>query len=583
MRSRDMQITNSISLGLRSIGLGIIFTLSFNSLSIQAQVQVQSPELPKKNSIKTSQCKSLITTPTSYALTDMHEAMKALQLPEYFIVGEVKISRLNVFDEGNPDESGGAFQVANQLHWLTHESVIRDQLLFESGDEIQVTQLSESERILRGNHFIYDAEVIVRRQCGNKFDIEIITRDVWTLTPDIRLKRSGGQSDVSFVIRDSSFLGTGKSIAVESKQDENSRGFGIRYFDPAVFGSRHKLNLEYEDNDDGHRNYINLRKPFFSLQSQQSYGVSYDDDLGSLWLYDNGEEVNQFSILRKESEMFYGWSAGSKQQQVERYRIGFNHQRVQFDITENTSQQGIPNSRDLGAFWVDYEFFEDDFVKIANIEQLHRREDINLGDKLYIKLGWVASIFDSDRTGPMLKVSGQHYLQADIEKYLQLSYEADLFYNNDTRDFENSTLKGTLSFNYLQTEQWRFHVQANATHVRHAYMDNPMVLGGENGLRGFPRAYAHGNSKFLLTLEERYFSDLHIWQLIRVGGAIFVDAGKTFNGERDHWLASAGAGLRLSSSRAEIGKVLHLDIAFPINDRELVDSYQWLVTVKQSF
>ena len=44
-----------------------------------------------------------------------------------------------------------------------------------------------------------------------------------------------------------------------------------------------------------------------------------------------------------------------------------------------------------------------------------------------------------------------------------------------------------------------------------------MLLGGDNGLRGYPLRYQAGTSRALLTLEERYYTGWYPFHLFYVG------------------------------------------------------------------
>ena len=67
---------------------------------------------------------------------------------------------------------------------------------------------------------------------------------------------------------------------------------------------------------------------------------------------------------------------------------------------------------------------------------------------------------------------------------------------------------------------------------------NQLLLGGDNGLRGYPTRQFDGNRRALLTLEHRFFSDIEVFRLIRIGFAGFADVG-------DAWY---GGGERLSTT-----------------------------------
>ena len=85
----------------------------------------------------------------------------------------------------------------------------------------------------------------------------------------------------------------------------------------------------------------------------------------------------------------------------------------------------------------------------------------------------------------------------------------------------------------------------------------------------------------LFSLEERYFSDIYIARIVRLGFAAFFDAGRTWFSDNpdDHGygaLADVGFGLRFESTRTRQDRVLHVDFAFPLVDGPDVDTMQIL-------
>ena len=115
-----------------------------------------------------------------------------------------------------------------------------------------------------------------------------------------------------------------------------------------------------------------------------------------------------------------------------------------------------------------------------------------------------------------------------------------------------------------------------------------LQLGGENGLRGYPLRYQSGTKRALLTLEQRFYTDLYIWQLFRIGGAAFFDTGRAWGGDNTNAqnpsrLSDVGLGLRIVSARSAFSNVLHVDLAFPLNATPEINKVQFLVKSKTSF
>ena len=108
------------------------------------------------------------------------------------VIGEVVIRNENIFDIADPRENNWLFRLANTLHAKTRPWLIRNQLLFRTGDTYDRRVLDESERILRSNRYFYDARIRPIAFHEGRVDVEVLTRDVWTLRPGISFGRQGG-------------------------------------------------------------------------------------------------------------------------------------------------------------------------------------------------------------------------------------------------------------------------------------------------------------------------------------------------------------------------------------------------------
>ena len=119
--------------------------------------------------------------------------------------------------------------------------------------------------------------------------------------------------------------------------------------------------------------------------------------------------------------------------------------------------------------------------------------------------------------------------------------------------------------------------------------DMQLLLGGDNGLRGYPHCDTNrARRAALFTLEQRVFTDWYPFRLVRVGAAVFGDVGRTWGsgvvGNSDPGLLKdVGFGLRLGNTRSGLGNVLHVDLAFPLNNIAGLQNFQFLVQTFQSF
>jgi outer membrane translocation and assembly module TamA len=139
-----------------------------------------------------------------------------------------------------------------------------------------------------------------------------------------------------------------------------------------------------------------------------------------------------------------------------------------------------------------------------------------------------------------------------------------------------------------QGRRWLFYAGASADMLKNPDVNDTLYLGGDNGLRGYPLRYQSGTRRALFTAEERYFTDIYLWRLFRIGGAVFLDVGRAWGGDNVNtsnpgWLSDAGFGLRIAALRAATGTILHVDVAFPMNGTGDIANAQLLVKTKTSF
>ena len=131
------------------------------------------------------------------------------------IIGEIHIVVGDVFDTGVEGESGWLYRTANKLHINTRESVVRDQLLFKPGEPYRHRVVLETERLLRANDYLYDAVITPVAYDGRTVDLEVRTRDVWTLNPGFSFSRKGGENTWGAQIEEDNLLGTGRALDFE--------------------------------------------------------------------------------------------------------------------------------------------------------------------------------------------------------------------------------------------------------------------------------------------------------------------------------------------------------------------------------
>ena len=503
------------------------------------------------------------------------------------VIGEITLNKKNVFDLSDPDENNWLYRLANRLHIVTKDKVINKQLLFRSGDPYSVRLVDESERILRQNTYFFDADIRPTRYENGKVDLSITTRDVWTLSPDVSVSRSGGENRTKIGLEETNFLGLGQSLRIARIENVDRTSKSFEFADRHLGRSWVAAALRIADNSDGKSNLLSAVRPFYSLDSRWSAGGWLVDDDRRSTLYALGEEAAEYQHKRDYVSAFGGWSTGLDDGWVRRWTAGIVYDDNRFSpVPEPTLPALIPEDRQLVYPFVRVDIIEDHFETSRNHDQIGKTEDFYLGSRLSATLGWSDESLGADRDALIVSAgAGRGY--GSLEKdavLLSMSVDSRL----ESGDAKNALLTTSVRYYHTQSEKRLFFATLSATAGHALDLDNPVQLGGDSGLRGYPLRYQSGDSKALITVEQRYFTDWYPFRLVRVGGAVFVDTGRVWGrdpltGRRFGWLTDVGFGLRFALTRSSSRKLVHLDVAFPLGGDDSIDSVQILLESKRGF
>ncbi len=506
---------------------------------------------------------------------------------EQVVIGKVVLEKQDVFDLSNPKENNAVYRLANRLHIITKDSVIEKQLLFKPGDLYSKRLADETARILRRNSYFYDVSITPKNHKDGTVDLHVKTREVWTLKPGISYSRSGGENKTSVNLEELNLFGRGQQVIFVKSSDVDRDSTLFEYRDNNVGRNWLSMRFRTADNSDGDSNLISIVRPFFALDTRWAAGGRFLDEDREDTLYQLGEKAAEYRHERNYYSGFGGWSAGLRGSWVRRYTAGFVHDDNQFsDVIDSTLPAAIPADRKLVYPYVGIEILEDRFETTHNRDQIERTEDFLTGTRFSATLGWSDESYGADRDALLYSLSAGRSFGKLSESVLLLSAEASGRF--ESGDSANSQFSLNARYYRQQTEKRTLFATLSATIGHNLDLDNPVELGGDTGLRGYPLRYQSGESKVLLTLEQRYFTDWYPFRLFRVGGAVFADAGRMWGdnplgGESLGWLSDVGFGLRLAGTRTGSRSMVHIDIAFPLNGDSSIDSAQILLESKRSF
>lgn len=502
------------------------------------------------------------------------------------LVGEVRVNPQDIFDEQDTRENYGLYRLLNMLHINTRASVIRRQLLFRSGERISQRLIEETERLLRANAYLYDVSIRPVAYRNGVADIEVRTRDTWSLEPGASLTRSGGSNTTGISLREQNFLGTGVSVGVSqgSSVDRSGREFEISH--KQVFGNWTAFNYKTATFSDGSADSISLVRPFYALDARWALGGSAGtfDRIDSV--YTNADIVAQYRHQGRTGEVFGGLSQGRVNGWVQRYSVGVAYQEDLYSVDPaRTPPPAVPTDQTLVYPFVRYEVIQDDYVKTVNRDKIGRAEYFVLGFSGSLQLGYSSTGLGATRdlwlySGALSK--GFRARGGDLLASMSLSGQYGD--GKSDRQFAGASARYFLQ----QGPHTVFYAAASADAVNSTIPTDQLLLGGDNGMRGYPLRYQSGDRRALLTLEQRVYTDWYPFRLVRIGGAVFYDFGRAWGGGFENqvnpgWLRDFGFGLRLTSDRSAKGSVLHLDVAFPVDAPDDIKKAQVLIKTYANF
>jgi len=526
---------------------------------------------------------------SQFDISTVENPAAGIEFPADAVVGNIVFTRYPIFNKNDPGEDNRLFSLVDFLHIDTKRNVVRAQLLFQRGSRLNIRELEETARALRESEYFYDARIWPYRMCGNRVDIEVLTREVWTLSGGVSFSRSGGADEQSISIRDSNLFGRGETLSLSSSSTTDRDSFEVLYFDPNVVNSRHQLNLFYADSDDGSQKIIDIQRPFYSLNTHSAWGLRYHDNDRVDNLFERGEEVAGFATQSRQREVYYGESNGWENGITKRWFLGFHWEKEQFFLADDeVTPLVFPIDREINYPFVAYNYIEENFIQATNLNQMHRIEDFNLGQSWEVRLGFAEEEFGSDIDRTVLSASWRDAWQLNKNTLMQLDLDASGYWQNDNDKGESVVFESYLRYYDGLNKKQGTYVALDMKYTRNLPVHEQLLLGAEENLRGYPARYQNGDRSFVLTVERRYYTDWHLFRLLRIGGAVFFDVGRAWspddkNSNATGVLADVGFGLRIASSRAQTKRTLHIDFAFPLEHEDDVDSYEILVTARQSF
>ena len=503
------------------------------------------------------------------------------------IIGAISIQARDIFATEDPQEDKLLFRWANKLHIQTQEGVVRRALLFSSGEPVSVRLIDETERVLRSTRYL--REVVIRPIALREgvVDIEVQTRDTWTLDPGLSAGRSGGANSSGIHLREYNFLGSGVSLGVVRSRNVDRSGTEYQVVNERAFGGWTSIAYTLARNSDGRREAASLAHPFYALDTPWAAGLSVARDNRIDSVYNAGVLASQYRHRQGQLDAYGGWSSGRIDGWVNRYSIGLLRTDDRYAVEPGLAAPPmLPPDERLSGPYLRHELIEDRYERLENRSQIGRPEFFALGFASSVELGRSSTALGANANAWWYSAKvNRGFEPAPGHTVLASSAISGRRHEDGMR---RQRLGAQAQYFAPQSPAWLFYASLAGDTLNKPDAADTLQLGGDSGLRGYPLRYQSGERRVLATLEQRYYTDLYLWRLLRFGGAAFFDTGRAWSGVNGNvanpgWLSSAGIGLRIFSTRAAFSNVLHVDVAFPLDPDSQVKRVQFGIKTKSSF
>lgn len=478
-------------------------------------------------------------------------------------------------------------RLANTLHRKTRPEVVRDLLTVASGDPVTADRIYEAERILRGQPFLNDARILPAGCDGDRVKADVRVRDAWTLQLGVGFGSAGGDSESSVGFEDENFFGTGKTVLLDWSDDTERTTLEFGYEDPSLFGTPWTLGLSHSELSDGSGDALAIGYPFRRADQLWGFRFEFEDARSELDFEVAEQTAFETETEREQADIELrrllsrgaqgGWRAG----------LGWQRDYAEYGpLQEQTPGLRPPPDladRRLQGPYLSLERFSDRFRSFRNLRSIGRTEDYDLGFETRLVGGRYMDNASSDNPW-FFELDFNHGLAIGSRDLLLTRLNLSGRYRDDGG--EEAWYRSIGADYYHRTSRHNTIV----VHGEYDWRDDTdpedeLHLGGFDGMLAYPDRFRVGDRRWLLHLEDRYVSDLVLFDTIQVGYTGYLEVGniRGLDGRWGEPLADAGFGLRLGSLRSSFGSVSYLTVAFPLVDAGQEDDYSIVAGTTVSF
>lgn len=458
------------------------------------------------------------------------------------VISRIDIQTYPPFEPGGSSLTARAARIATELHATTRPTLIRRYLAFQLGDKCDEFRRSESERILRAQPFIADAQVVAAPDGAGGVAISVVTVDETSLVLDGAAAAKAPMVR-AFRMGDQNVGGAGIAATTAWQHGTLNRDiFRGRIVDYQFLGRPYQFSLDGARNEIGGNWNLLASQPFLTDLQRTSWRVSAGQGTGFMYF----DRVNAPNVALQFTRAY--WDVGGVvalgPAQRRRFLIGGTVSRERERtgrmpvyvsnagvVTDTTSaligRYGEHRSTraNLLLGYRDVHFFP-----VHAFDAVEGAQDVRTGIQISTLVGRGFRVMQKDDRDDF--VSTDVYAGHGTPQ----SFTGVEIMSERRQDLEAHRWDGALASGRAA---WYMHPAPKYTSLldveysggwRQRVPFQLSLADREGGLRGFSDSELGGGERLVTRLEERYRLG-HFKQFAALAGGVFVDAGKLWAGD----------------------------------------------------
>ncbi|MCP4684502.1 MAG: hypothetical protein GY867_03540, partial [bacterium] len=449
--------------------------------------------------------------------------------PQGMTVDSVEIDNRDIYDTSDPAYSSFLFRLANSLHVVTKERIIRRELLLREGDLFVREIADEMARNLRARFPFNDAWIELELFDGGRLLLRVVTIDQWSLIGGLKsIDTDGGETDYQMGFEERNFLGRAQFWSFDYYVREADENYvTTELYEPRIFGRSFDIRWRYSSNPFDFYRQLAVGRPFYNLAQRWSYGLSVLHGGSREERFLSNQQVSEWEDRSDRIELSATYRRGPFYRKTS---ISGHYTYLYRKLTDRTIL-------DSAAFSI-VEFPDDSVYHQFNLSALHSRqrfiveqringfeyhEDITLGESVGLTFGRAFRP----------RLSGHHYNFINLLAQASHKIAGNIILAKYSRSFWYKSGTDTRRLTELTLRAYNNQLSFITFALRSQYVsdktDNPngLVLGGKSGLRGYDKEYTSGDRVHIVNVEGRFYPGVELLS-IKIGAAAFTDFGRAW-------------------------------------------------------